>query len=1541
MNKRKKIPILNSILVLFILFFSIQKLPSQDATFTISEIDASEFPLIRSGFIALDATGQTYTNLGPDDFNILEDGKSMNSRVMVECKDTIVEPKVSIVLVVDQSNSMLISMEGGQTRWEWVIRGVTAFVNEINFKTGTKVALISFARYAFLRCNFTDNKQEIIDSLNNTWVGGATLYNPPFLDPENGAINLFVNGSPDPKVRRIVVFLTDGDPNEPPATDSIIKELQKTNIQVYSITLAMPMNRHLAEISSKTGGGSYAVYTKEELENIYKFIALDIQKKQLCQLTWITDYGCDPLQLTRNVSITFKRLGVTINRPYEAPKNSIAKLNIDQSIFDFLDPAPNQSNELDIQIGSNQADYYIQDIKIIPSTFFQIISWDVYGNGGPPPFTIPKGESRTIRVRFTQGSVRTYREATLTINASPCASNSKLIGGISQIRIVHPNGGEIFSVCDTISIIWSGVEKTKPVNLFYSSDGGATWQSLASNVTGLSYKWIPPTGGNSFRIKGTVAPLSSYTLLKSIGGTEDDFGRSIAVTYDNSYFYITGSFSGTMELENGKKLTSAGNLDIFVIKYDRDGNLIWAQSAGGYGIDTASGICVDKNGNAYVVGTCYQTAQFGNISPNIPIANSPYCFIAKFPASGSTPIVTLIGADNFYTSFKAWGEKIKYVINQPPQSDEIVAIGGYINSISNAFYTLPKVTVETPFTAYLYPDMSFKLVQKGATYDGSYSKNYAIDGGGDYYEVGSFQGNLVRENLSVSSRGKYDVFVSKYAGSPGSEDISDTVFAVQNPVWELLSQNFVFGDCTLGLSLDSAHGGFICNVGNVPIVITNIQFIGANHKDFSLGFQLIGRRINPGECISIEIIFQPTDVGIRTAQLVLTPDCGTPIVLNLQGNGVCSGTSLSKVEFPPENLNVRKEIDVKCIFTNTNLASIPVKLILYGPNSSDFALEFYNIIVPPNSCLDLKVSFIPSGAGLRQAFIKFELPEGCESPVTELNGIGVDADILVSSIDWDGRRILTQNDSNIVVVNRSSITQKLTYIDFESPQQNFVFANIPPMNLPALIQPGDTLLIPVTFIPTEEKSYSVTVVLKFEGLLSELITNLRGDGILPKIELNWNCLDAVKPGQEGRAELEVVNPSTTSDLYIYKMDFRYKTGDFDWVNGQPQNIVVPKATSKIFGIKFTPKTPGTRADLIKITHDAAPGPEKYPIVDTLFDAQCDGLGLQVRATIDFENSLLCVDNIYNLQVNNESWITPITILDYSFNNDDGKAFEVLANFPLVIPASNFVTIPIKFSPKELKSYNTVLTFKTSIDSDVNVNLAGNGIHIDFYSNETEMKLFPYFSRKAIIKAYIPKLYQNAISKMLLNIRYYEKMIKVDSIVSADNLSNWTWSLPIEIDKGLVQVVGTGLINPPFDDELFTIYFTVFLSDVKESPIEIEFISEGCNQPFDTVTKIVLTGVCFMDGRLIEIGKVPFALYYPEVNLNKSSTNFLFSVAFDERVRIDLFDTYGNAVKVLLDKELKAGEYNFLFEPNDMASGIYFVRMTAGSFTDVKSFVIIK
>ena len=78
---------------------------------------------------------------------------------------------------------------------------------------------------------------------------------------------------------------------------------------------------------------------------------------------------------------------------------------------------------------------------------------------------------------------------------------------------------------------------------------------------------------------------------------------------------------------NDTLLTGFG--DAFIIKYDRDGNVVWKRSAGNSGTSTiATGVTVDATGKIFVSGTFGGTATFGNLSitaaarSNVNIANA-------------------------------------------------------------------------------------------------------------------------------------------------------------------------------------------------------------------------------------------------------------------------------------------------------------------------------------------------------------------------------------------------------------------------------------------------------------------------------------------------------------------------------------------------------------------------------------------------------------------------------------------------------------------------------------------------------------------------------------------------------------------------------------------------------------------------------------------------------------------------------------------------------------------------------------------------------
>ncbi len=61
----------------------------------------------------------------------------------------------------------------------------------------------------------------------------------------------------------------------------------------------------------------------------------------------------------------------------------------------------------------------------------------------------------------------------------------------------------------------------------------------------------------------------------------------------------------------------------------------------------------------------------------------------------------------------------------------------------------------------------------------------------------------------------------------------------------------------------------------------------------------------------------------------------------------------------------------------------------------------------------------------------------------------------------------------------------------------------------------------------------------------------------------------------------------------------------------------------------------------------------------------------------------------------------------------------------------------------------------------------------------------------------------------------------------------------------------------------------------------------------------------------------------------------------EYVRLAVFDASGKEVALLVNEHLSTGTYEINFEASELASGVYFYRLTSGSFTDVKKMMLVK
>ncbi|HJY63916.1 MAG TPA: T9SS type A sorting domain-containing protein, partial [Ignavibacteria bacterium] len=86
-------------------------------------------------------------------------------------------------------------------------------------------------------------------------------------------------------------------------------------------------------------------------------------------------------------------------------------------------------------------------------------------------------------------------------------------------------------------------------------------------------------------------------------------------------------------------------------------------------------------------------------------------------------------------------------------------------------------------------------------------------------------------------------------------------------------------------------------------------------------------------------------------------------------------------------------------------------------------------------------------------------------------------------------------------------------------------------------------------------------------------------------------------------------------------------------------------------------------------------------------------------------------------------------------------------------------------------------------------------------------------------------------------------------------------------------------------------------------------------------------------------KFSLAQNYP--NPFNPSTMIEYSIASNEKVELKVYDLLGREVITLVNEVQVPGSYNVMFNSHNLSSGIYFYRLSAGSFTEVKKMIFVK
>lgn len=258
----------------------------------------------------------------------------------------------------------------------------------------------------------------------------------------------------------------------------------------------------------------------------------------------------------------------------------------------------------------------------------------------------------------------------------------------------------------------------------------------------------------------------NFIFARKVGGIGIDASFTIAVDAEE-YIYLAGIFEATANFSNGLEnyyLTSNGDYDGFLAKYDAEGNLIYARNMGGVSYDQCIAVTTDLNNNVLVTGIFYGTSDF---DPGIEVHN-----LYSDILIGGVFLVKYDEEGNFLYANSASGDVAEvYPSNVATDSHgNAIIIGTYTDVVS--FYaptdtvTLTPLDEETYFAKYDSIGNLVFATTLGQAGGYIYGQTIALDSDDNIFIAGSFTGDIdfdVYDGTHIlSSNGNGDIFFAKY-----------------------------------------------------------------------------------------------------------------------------------------------------------------------------------------------------------------------------------------------------------------------------------------------------------------------------------------------------------------------------------------------------------------------------------------------------------------------------------------------------------------------------------------------------------------------------------------------------------------------------------------------------------------------------------------------------------------------------------------------------------------------------------------------------------
>ena len=267
-----------------------------------------------------------------------------------------------------------------------------------------------------------------------------------------------------------------------------------------------------------------------------------------------------------------------------------------------------------------------------------------------------------------------------------------------------------------------------------------------------------------------------FQWVKQLGSANEHHVTALVIdTFSN--LYITGYFSGALDCDPGSGVnniisTSLIEKDIFVCKYNLNGNLVWNKTMGGMDTKEPNAICLDKQRNVITTGFFEGTVDFDPSASNYNLSTTTNreIFISKLDENGNFVWAKQMGGGSDDIGFSVTTDKIGNVYSTgsfrgTADFNPASGSGNVSNLISGGS--------EDIYVSKLNSQGDFIWAKKIGGTNADIGRSIHIDTSGQIYLTGTFQG-VVDFNPSTGSTnnltsfGSNDCFLLKLGGNVGN-----------------------------------------------------------------------------------------------------------------------------------------------------------------------------------------------------------------------------------------------------------------------------------------------------------------------------------------------------------------------------------------------------------------------------------------------------------------------------------------------------------------------------------------------------------------------------------------------------------------------------------------------------------------------------------------------------------------------------------------------------------------------------------------------------